>query len=89
MIVLLASSSTLTSRCHFSLLEQSQNSTLLLLLRLKKGLRSRALFDDRKSVMTLIRSTSRELSLGILNRMASNSAFGAVIFPDAALEEMT
>ena len=32
--------------------------------------------DDRESVMTVIRSTSRKVASGIPNRMATNSAFG-------------
>ena len=47
------------------------------------------LAEERESVMTTMRSTSREVALAIPNRMATSSAFGAVIFPNAALDEMT
>ena len=105
-IVLLASSSTIAWRCHLALLEQYQNSILLLPLRLKKDRRKctmamdspwpewcegpRAFFaEERESVMTTMRSTPREVALAIPQRMATSSAFGAVIFPNAALDEMT
>ena len=39
--------------------------------------------------MTMIWSTSREIALAIPNRMATSSAFGVMIFPNAALDKMT
>ena len=39
--------------------------------------------------MTMILSASREMSPEIPNRMATSSAFGAVIFLNAALDKMT
>jgi len=47
------------------------------------------LVEERESVMKTMRSTSREVALAIPKRMATSSAFGAVIFPNAALDEMT